>query len=145
MFPDHDAVAAALPARLHRAVGGPTALALLADLLLLDGEVVLVPVVEIAQGHRHADFHVRAAALAGGAAPEVAAAAEEAGEEVERVVLLAATAAGGLLAMLGEAFMAILVVDTAGGGVGEGVVGVGYGDEFLFGGVVASGKGGKGG
>lgn len=73
----------------------------------------------------------------------MAAAAEEAGEEVEGVVLLAAATARGLLAVLGEAFVAVLVVDAAGGGVGEGVVGVGYGDEILFGGVVASGRRGE--
>lgn len=50
----------------------------------------------------------------------------------------AATAALGLLAVLGEAVVPVLVVDAAGGGVGEGVVGVGYGDEFGFGGVVAA-------
>ena len=55
-------------------------------------------------------------------------------------MLGAPAAAGGLLAVLGEAVVAVFVIDAAGGGVGEGVVGVGYGDEFLFGGfVVASG------
>lgn len=80
-----------------------------------------------------------APALVGGM-PEVTTSAEEAGEEVEGVVVLAAGAA--LLAVLGEAFVAVLVVDTAGGGVREGVVGISYGDKFLFGGFVASGGGG---
>lgn len=117
----------------------PAALALLANLLLLNTEFVFGAVVEIAQRHRDADFHVRAAALAG--MPEVAGAAEEAGEEIEGVVLLAAATAGGLLTVLGEAVVAVFVVDAAGGGVGEGVVGVGYGDEFLFGGFVVAGWG----
>lgn len=65
-------------------------------------------------------------------------AAEEAGEEVEGVVLRAA--GGGLLAVLGEPIVPVLVVDAAGGRVREGVVGVGYGDEFLLGGFVAAGK-----
>lgn len=70
----------------------------------------------------------------------MAAAAEEAREEVEGVVLwAAATAGGGLLAVLGEAVVAVFVVDAPGGGVREGVVGVGYGDEFLFGGFVVAG------
>lgn len=73
--------------------------------------------------------------------PEVAASAEEAGEEVEGVVVGVGGGAALLLAVLGEAFVAVLVVDAAGGGVGEGVVGVGYGDEFLFGGFVAAGGG----
>ncbi len=69
--------------------------------------------------------------------------AEEAAEEVKGVVLRAAAApALGLLPVLCEAVVPVLVVDAAGGGVREGVVGVGYGDEFGFGGVVAAeGKG----
>lgn len=65
---------------------------------------------------------------------EVSAAAEEAREEVEGVVVLLAAA---LLALL-EAFVPVLVVDFAGLGVGEGFVGFGYFDEFLFGCVVVS-------
>lgn len=68
--------------------------------------------------------------------PEVARAAEEAGEEVERVVA-AATAAAALF-VLGEAFVAVLVVDFARFGAGEGVVGVGDLDESFGGGVIAS-------
>lgn len=65
--------------------------------------------------------------------------AEEAAEEVEGVVLRAAAAAAlALLPVLGEAVVPVLVVDAAGGGVREGVVGVGYGDELGFGGVVAA-------
>ncbi len=97
---------------------------------------MLVARVEIAQRDGNADFHDGTAPLAG--MPEVAAAAEEAREEVEGVVLLAA-AAGGLLAVLGEAVVAVFIVDAAGGWVGESVVGVGYGDEFLFGGFVIAG------
>lgn len=68
---------------------------------------------------------------------------EEAAEEVEGVVLRAGAAAVlGLLPVLGEAVVPVLVVDAAGIGVREGVVGVGYGDEFGFGGLVAA-RGGK--
>ena len=63
-------------------------------------------------------------------------AAEEAGEEVEGVVGLVGVAAG--LLVLFEAFVAVLVVDAAGFGGGEGVVGFGYGDEFVVGGRVVS-------
>ncbi len=68
----------------------------------------------------------------------MAAAAEETREEVERVVPAAAAAA---LLMLFEPFVAVLVVDAAGFGRGEGVVGFGYLDEFLGGGFVATGWG----
>lgn len=90
--------------------------------------------IEIAKGDVNAHFHIWAAALPGLVA-EVSAAAEEAREEVERVVTAAAAAA---LLVLGEAVVAVLVVDFAGFGVGEGVVGFGYLDEFLGDGVVAS-------
>jgi hypothetical protein len=50
------------------------------------------------------------------------------------MVLLAAA----LLALL-ETFVPVLVVDFAGFGVGEGFVGFGYFDEFLFGCFVVSG------
>jgi hypothetical protein len=71
----------------------------------------------------------------------VAAPAEEAAEQVERVVP-AAAAALPLLALL-EPFVAVLVVDLAGLGVGEGFVGFGDEDEFVVGcWVVAGGRGG---
>ena len=66
----------------------------------------------------------------------MAGAAEEAGEEVKRVMMPAPGAR--LLTVLRETFVAVFIVDGAGGGVGEGFVGVGYGDEFLFGGFVAA-------
>lgn len=96
---------------------------------------MLLAGVEVAEGDGDADFHVGASALAGGVA-EVSAAAEEAGEEVERVV--AAAIAAALLVLL-EAFVAVLVVDAAGFGGGEGIVGFGYLNEFLGGGFVATG------
>lgn len=65
----------------------------------------------------------------------MAGAAEEAREEVEGVVRAGATA---LLVLL-DAFVAVLVVDLARLGLGEGVVGFGDGDEFLVRGVVAAG------
>jgi len=65
----------------------------------------------------------------------VAGAAEEAREQVEGVVRAGAAA---LLVLL-DAFVAVLVVDLAGLGLGEGVVGFGNGDKFLVGGVVAAG------
>lgn len=69
--------------------------------------------------------------------------AEEAGEEVEGIV--APRAAAAALFVLREAVVAVLVVDFAGFGLGEGVVGFCYGDEFLGGGFVAAGDGGGGG
>ena len=119
----------------HHPVCGAAAFAFFADLLLLDAEFVLLACVEISEGDGDADFHVGAATLARGV-PEVPAAAEEAGEEVERVVPAATAAA--LLVLL-EAFVAVLVVDAAGFGGGEGVVGFGYLHEFLGGGLVAAG------
>ena len=65
---------------------------------------------------------------------EVAATAEEAREEVEGVVLAGLAA----LLVLVEALVAVLVVDAPGFGGGEGVVGFGYCDKFVMGGVVAS-------
>ena len=67
-------------------------------------------------------------------------AAEEAGEEVEGVVAATATAtaAAATLLVLGETVVAVLVVDFAGFGDGEGVVGFGYLDEFFGGGGVAA-------
>ena len=62
-------------------------------------------------------------------------ATEEAGEEVEGVVGAAAAALA--LFVLFDAFVAVLVVDFAGFGLGEGVVGFGYGDEFFVGGFIA--------
>ena len=139
MFLHHHSPPPAPGTRFHHPVRGARAFAFFADLLLLNGEFVLLARVEIAEGDRDADFHVGAAALAGGVA-EVAAAAEEAGEEVEGVV--AAAAAAALLVLL-EAFVAVLVVDAAGFGRGEGVVGFGYLDEFLGGGFIAT-RGEKG-
>jgi hypothetical protein len=46
-------------------------------------------VVEILQGHAHANFHVWTSSLAT-SMPEMAASAEESREEVERVVVVAA-------------------------------------------------------
>ena len=68
----------------------------------------------------------------------MSAAAEEAGEEIEWVVPAAAAAA---LLVLFQSFVAVLVVDAAGFGCGEGVVGFGYLDEFLGGGFIATGRG----
>lgn len=136
MFLHHDAPPPTLPARIHRAVRTPAPLALLANLLLFDGKFVVVAGVEIAQGDRDVDFHVGAAPLAGLLA-EVAGAAEEAAEEVEGVVAAAAGAAA--LFVLGEAVGAVLVVDFAVFGGGEGVVGFGDLGEFFRGGGVAAG------
>ena len=63
--------------------------------------------------------------------------AKEAGEEIEGV-MTTATAGAAALFVLGESFVAVLVVDFAGFGRGEGVVGFGDLDEFLGGGLVAA-------
>lgn len=65
----------------------------------------------------------------------MAGAAEEAREEVERIV---AAAGAATLLVLGEAFVAVLVVDLSCFGRGEGVVGVGDLDELLGCGVIAT-------
>jgi hypothetical protein len=100
---------------MHDAVGRAGPLARLADLLLVPLELGRAAVVEVAQGDGHLDFHVVPAPLARLVAV-VAAAAEEAAEEVEWVVPAAAAAA--LLLALLETFVAVLVVDLAGFGVG---------------------------
>lgn len=66
----------------------------------------------------------------------MAAAAEEAGEEVEGVVAASGAAAAGFV--LREPFVAVLVVDSACFGFGEGFVGFGDLDEFLGCGLIAS-------
>lgn len=68
---------------------------------------------------------------------KVATAAEEAREQVEGVVVLGGPAAA-LLVLL-YAVVAVLVVDAAGFFVDEDLVGFGYGDEFVVGGVVSPG------
>ena len=64
--------------------------------------------------------------------------AEEATEEIEWVMATTSTAA---LLVLREALMAILVVDFAGFGGGERVVGFGDLDKFFGGGLVSSTQG----
>lgn len=66
---------------------------------------------------------------------KVAAAAEEAAKEVKGVVRTSAIAA---LAMLGETFVAVLVVDLARFGLRESLVRVCYLDEFLVGRVITA-------
>ena len=67
--------------------------------------------------------------------PEVSCSAKEAAEEIERVILRPGAPPGFVLC---EAFVAILVVDFAGFGVGEGFVGFGYLYEALGGGVIST-------
>ena len=131
---DTNTPAIARIAGVYVAVFAPRALARRANSLLLDFEIGDASVVEVAEGDRNAEFHVGTVALA--AAVEVAASAEEAAEEVEGVVVLAG---GATLLVLLYAFVAILVVDAAGFFVDEDLVGLGDGDEFLVGGVVATG------
>ena len=125
----HSAPATALIARLRRPIRRPGALALLADLLLVQIDLVLAAGVEIAQRQHDPDLHVRPAAHAGRVA-KVSAAAEEAREEVERIVA-AASAGSAAGFVLREALVAVLVVDLARFRLGEGFVGFGYLDEFL--------------
>ena len=70
----------------------------------------------------------------------MAGATEEAAEEIEWVMAATATAATTALFVLREAVVAVLVVDFAGFGAGEGFVGFGDLDEFFGGGVVATVK-----
>ena len=96
---------------------------------------MLVSVVEVAQWDRDPRFHVRSSPLPG-LVSKVSGAAKEAGVEVEGIV----GAAAALAALLGLflAVVAVLVVDTAGFGLGEGVVGFCYLDEFFRGGLVTT-------
>ena len=64
-------------------------------------------------------------------------AAEEAGEEIEWIVGAAALSA---LLMLFQPFVTVLVVDAAGFGLGEGVVGFGDLDELFRGRFIATGQ-----
>lgn len=137
VFGEFDAAAGAGGTGLGGAVFAAGAVAFVAERLLLDAEFAGGAGVEVAQGDGDADFLVGAAALA--AVLEVAPAAgagEELAEEVEGVVVLAGGAAA--LAVLLDAVVPVLVVDAAGLGCGEDVVGVGDFDEFLGGGVVVS-------
>ena len=68
---------------------------------------------------------------------EVARAAEEFGEEIEWVMATSA-ATGAALFVLREAVVAVLVVNFACFGRGEGVVGFGYLGEFVGGGGVVT-------
>ena len=118
VFAHDDTVAAALGAAVNLAVGAAAAVALFADVLLLDGEFVLVAVVKIAQRNLYLQLHIRASSLR--CAPKVPAPAEEAREDVEGIVLTGAAA----LLMLLEAFVAILIVNAAGLFIREGFVGL---------------------
>jgi hypothetical protein len=123
---DHEAAAPAHVTRVDLAVFASRTVAVLADLLLVPLEVDRLAGVEVAQGDAEPDLDVLAAPLL---AAVVAAAAEEAAEEVEGVVVLEAAA---LLVLL-DAFVAVLVVDAAQLGVGEGLVGFRDGDELVLG------------
>lgn len=136
MFLNDGAPPLTLRAGIDLPVRGPRTLALLADLLFFNREIVLGARVEIPQRDRHPGFHVWPPPLPGLVlSPEMPRSAEEAREEVEWVVAPRATAAA--LLVLRQPFVAVLVVDLAGFGLGECVVGFGDGDEFLGGGLVA--------
>ena len=66
----------------------------------------------------------------------MSAAAEETREEVKRVMPASARAAAGFV--LRKTFVAVLVVDLTGFGLGESFVGFGYLDKFLGCDVIAS-------
>ena len=79
------------------------------------------------------------AALAASLA-EVPSTAKEAGEKVEGIMM--SVAATARLLVLFETFVPILVIDLAGLGGREGVVGFGYGDKFVVGrGIISRRKG----
>lgn len=83
-------------------------------------------------------MHVLSAALAASLA-EVPSTAKEAGEKVKGIVM--SVAATARLLVLFETFVPILVIDLAGLGGREGVVGFGYGDKFVVGRGIISRKG----
>lgn len=134
---DASAASAARVACLDVAVFAACTLARGADGLLLDLEFRDATVVEVAEGHRDAEFHVGALTLPA-AVPEVAAATKKPTEEVERVVVLARRAT--LLVLL-YALVAILIVNTTGFLVDEDFVGFGHGDKLLVSAIIATGKG----
>lgn len=100
-----DPPAAAHVTRLHHAVRGPGALALLADVLLVPLEFRRRPVVEVPKRDLYLDLDVVAPSLARVA--EVPAPAEEPAEQVEGVMVMGPAA---LLVLL-EALVAVLIVD----------------------------------
>jgi hypothetical protein len=124
---DNHTVALALVASFGFAVFRAGALAFGTDGLFFQLNLVFGAVVEIAKGNCDTHFHVGTSALAG--LTEVTAAAEEAREEIEGVASVTVTS----FLVLFEAFVAVLIVDFACFGLGEGFVGFGDFDEFLLG------------
>jgi hypothetical protein len=92
---------------VNNAVRTASAFTLFAYLLFLKLKLGLVPIVEIRQRNRDADFHIRPAPLSR-LVPKMSTATKESTEEIEGVVVLLVAA---LPSLLGETFMAILVVD----------------------------------
>jgi hypothetical protein len=124
---DNHTVALALVTSFRFAVFRAGALAFGTDGLFFQLNLVFGAVVEIAKGYCDTDFHVGTSALAGLA--KVTAAAKEAREEIEGVASVTVTS----FLVLFEAFMAVLIVDFACLGLGEGFVGFGDFDESLLG------------
>lgn len=120
-------MAAAGVARVDLAVGAARALAVLADVLLVPGELGRGAVVEVAEGDLDPNLDVVAPRLAGGPS-RVAVAAEEAAEEVEGVVAASASAS---LTVLLDTVVAPLVVYLACLFVAQDIVGFRDLDELV--------------
>jgi hypothetical protein len=129
-----DTVATALLARLHNPIFRSRPLARRTNSLFLYCEFALNSVVEIPKGELDSGLFVRAPSYTLSMS-KVSAPSEEATEQIEGIVVTSAASAS--LLMLLQTLMAVLVVDAAGFGRGEGVVGFCYLDEFVMGGLVA--------
>lgn len=134
MLHDANTMALASLARIDLTIRTPCTLTGLANVLLVPDELGRGAVVEVSLGNLDLDLDVVAPRLAGGAS-KVAVAAEEAAEEVKGVV--AAAAAPAAVAEVLDALVAGAVVDLAGFGVAEDVVGFGDFDKLLMGLIVA--------
>lgn len=138
LLDDAHATAAAGVARLDLAVGAAGALAVLADVLLVPLELGRGAVVEVAEGDLDPYLDVVAAGLTAAAA-EVSVAAEEAAEEVKGIMATAAAAAAAVLVLL-DGLVAVAVVDLAGFGVAQNLIGFRDLDELVVRSVIAAGE-----
>jgi uncharacterized integral membrane protein len=134
MFLNNHATSIAPITGHNMAILGSSSLARITNLLLLNEEVDLAPIVEIPQRQRRPHFHVRSATVSRRVA-RVSAPAEESREQIEWVV----TTAGCLtFAVLLHSVVTVLVVYFAQRAGREYIVGVCYFDEFLAGCIIAA-------
>lgn len=134
---DANTMALARLTRIDLTISTACSLTGLADVLLVPDELGGRAVVEVSLGDLDLDLHIMTSGLAR-ASTKVSMAAEETTEEIEGVV--AATTSSAAVAEVLDAFVAGLVVDLAGFGVAQHIVGVGDFDKLVMGFVIATGK-----